>query len=756
MATITGLTAARMQEIIDGTIVDADVIGDHLILTKEDGSTIDTGVVKGDPGAPGAPGANASNLGKGAAFPGGATDGDLFVRTDQAGDPLYKYTDGAWTISAGGLSKVTAFPGAPTDGDVVVRTDLNGSPMFAYSTENGWEQQPRMGAVTVPAVSIASSGAQGIATGVPSVIGWDTELFDTDGMHDPRFATLTGTIAKTAGQNNLVGTGTLFTTELSVGDPIRVGGEVNVVASITSNTAATVRSNWSTTASGQTYTRDNTLVQIKTPGVYRLSASIDFSNSSISGTNRRLYLRVNGVIVAKDSRIPHTTDYTYLQVNKDIRLAAGDIVDIQAYQDSGGSLTVINDGSASPFLNATWLGGPGQTVDERGVPAVRLYGTSHGALVSGVEALLTFDSESYDTDSMHDPAVNPTRITIKTPGLYRFSGQVSWPTNANGYRELIVRRNGAIVAVADNSAAGPTQYQQFQAVIMCAGGDYIEVGAIHSAGSNLTPAAGVGITWFAAEMVGSGKTVTPYARVYRNAQSVPSATNTAIGFDVEDADNDSIHDTVTNNSRLVCRTAGVYAILGSAAFTTSSGYIQASIAKNGSVPNASGSRIAGSAQTSVLPIHELIELAVGDYVELIINQNSGGALTMESRLQMVKVGAPIAGQTGIDPVEATHVVGGAGEPAFTNGYVNNTSGYTGASFYKDRGRVYLAGMIKSGTPGLSAFTLPIGYRPSAAIKLPMNINGAMQSVDINPDGTVVPTGGSAADTRILEGLSFKL
>jgi hypothetical protein len=65
-------------------------------------------------------------------------------------------------------------------------------------------------------------------------------------------------------------------------------------------------------------------------------------------------------------------------------------------------------------------------------------------------------------------------------------------------------------------------------------------------------------------------------------------------------------------------------------------------------------------------------------------------------------------------------------------------------------------MIKSGTPGLSAFTLPIGYRPSAAIKLPMNINGAMQSVDINPDGTVVPTGGSAADTRILEGLSFKL
>lgn len=43
MPTITGLTAARMQEIIDSTIVDADVSSQHLILTKEDGSTIDAG-----------------------------------------------------------------------------------------------------------------------------------------------------------------------------------------------------------------------------------------------------------------------------------------------------------------------------------------------------------------------------------------------------------------------------------------------------------------------------------------------------------------------------------------------------------------------------------------------------------------------------------------------------------------------------------------------------------------------------------------
>lgn len=51
MATVTGLTAERMQEIIDKTIVDADVIGDNLIFTLDDGSTIDAGNVRGPAGS---------------------------------------------------------------------------------------------------------------------------------------------------------------------------------------------------------------------------------------------------------------------------------------------------------------------------------------------------------------------------------------------------------------------------------------------------------------------------------------------------------------------------------------------------------------------------------------------------------------------------------------------------------------------------------------------------------------------------------
>lgn len=53
MATITGLTAARMLEIEAESIVDGDVVGNNLILTKHDGTTIDAGSVRGPQGSPG-------------------------------------------------------------------------------------------------------------------------------------------------------------------------------------------------------------------------------------------------------------------------------------------------------------------------------------------------------------------------------------------------------------------------------------------------------------------------------------------------------------------------------------------------------------------------------------------------------------------------------------------------------------------------------------------------------------------------------
>lgn len=56
MATVTGLTAARMLEIEAASVVDGDVVGDNLVLTRHDGSQIAAGNVRGPQGVPGTPG----------------------------------------------------------------------------------------------------------------------------------------------------------------------------------------------------------------------------------------------------------------------------------------------------------------------------------------------------------------------------------------------------------------------------------------------------------------------------------------------------------------------------------------------------------------------------------------------------------------------------------------------------------------------------------------------------------------------------
>lgn len=53
MATITGLTAERMLEIEAASVIDGEVIADHLILTRHDGTQIDAGYITGPAGPTG-------------------------------------------------------------------------------------------------------------------------------------------------------------------------------------------------------------------------------------------------------------------------------------------------------------------------------------------------------------------------------------------------------------------------------------------------------------------------------------------------------------------------------------------------------------------------------------------------------------------------------------------------------------------------------------------------------------------------------
>jgi Concanavalin A-like lectin/glucanases superfamily len=60
MTTVTGMTASRMMEIEAASVVDGDVVGDELILTRHDGQQINAGSVRGPQGIQGPIGSDLS------------------------------------------------------------------------------------------------------------------------------------------------------------------------------------------------------------------------------------------------------------------------------------------------------------------------------------------------------------------------------------------------------------------------------------------------------------------------------------------------------------------------------------------------------------------------------------------------------------------------------------------------------------------------------------------------------------------------
>ncbi|MBA7701520.1 hypothetical protein ES703_110260 [subsurface metagenome] len=130
-----------------------------------------------------------------------------------------------------------------------------------------------------------------------------------------------------------------------------------------------------------------------------------------------------------------------------------------------------------------------------------------------------------------------------------------------------------------------------------------------------------------ATMVGG---YTEGARVYHSAhQNIPNLTLTTVAFNLESYDTDSIHDNAVNNSRLTCKTAGKYLITAPYLFAgNAAGYRQAYLRVNG-VTTIVYSRLdsPGGGEFFLLALTTW-DLAVNDYVELLVYQTSGVALNL--------------------------------------------------------------------------------------------------------------------------------
>lgn len=120
------------------------------------------------------------------------------------------------------------------------------------------------------------------------------------------------------------------------------------------------------------------------------------------------------------------------------------------------------------------------------------------------------------------------------------------------------------------------------------------------------------------------------------AHSHTSGTSLLLTWDTEAYDNDTMHSTSTNTSRLVATTAGTYQVTARAAFASNATGIRSlDVRKNAAGAAAGGTRIGYDSQTpvtgavtSVAVICDVV-LAANDYIEAFGFQSSGGALSTD-------------------------------------------------------------------------------------------------------------------------------
>lgn len=119
--------------------------------------------------------------------------------------------------------------------------------------------------------------------------------------------------------------------------------------------------------------------------------------------------------------------------------------------------------------------------------SIRVSNSGAPSIPNVTETALTFDTERWDTDTIHSTSSNTSRLTAKTAGKYLIFGNVRWTSNGTGIRIILIKLNGTTNIAYVRVAAIVTDAEEMQVVTHyhLAANDYVELYAYQSSGGSL-------------------------------------------------------------------------------------------------------------------------------------------------------------------------------------------------------------------------------------------------------------------------------
>lgn len=398
-------------------------------------------------------------------------------------------------------------------------------------------------------------------------------------------------------------------------------------------------------------------------------------------------LFINGTESSQEYRgqmTANATLYQSLRGSDTIYLAKDDYFDIRIYQASGGAISLLNSAQHN-HISIHKLGSDIVFQANADIGARVTHDTTQSVANTGFTTL-AFNTEKFDTDTIHDTSTNNSRLTCKTTGKYLISANITFAANATGYRQLVFLLNGTTyIASVINQApttGGATGSMLISTIYSLTANDYVEVQAAQSSGGALNVLSGSEYTpefmmqkidtenlldtnAFHTNIVneiggldeketivaddvfliedseasGAKKAISigtlfasdqaKCAKVrHASNQNLANDTTVTLAFDTEDYDTDTMHDTSTNNSRITCKTAGKYHIHASVTINKTPLNLQFTLYLNNTTSIAEVYRkYVKQSGYCTINISTDYELDVDDYIEVKIKQDYGETLS---------------------------------------------------------------------------------------------------------------------------------
>ena len=131
------------------------------------------------------------------------------------------------------------------------------------------------------------------------------------------------------------------------------------------------------------------------------------------------------------------------------------------------------------------------------IVAVRCYSSAGQTIATSAQTAVLFDTNDFDTNSMHSVSVNTTRLTCNATGTYLIEGQVALGSVTLGSVILYVKLNGTTFLCQSSTYPGGVNVNQINTIWNLVQGDYVELIVFQATGGNVALNGGDALTWFA-------------------------------------------------------------------------------------------------------------------------------------------------------------------------------------------------------------------------------------------------------------------